>query len=56
MDREFFESLLVPQSMLRGFLGFAPTADGCRIELEFDDVAEAEELAQQLRRAAIRAA
>ena len=32
MDREFFESLLVPQSMLRGFLGFAPTADGCRIE------------------------
>ena len=33
-----------------------PKADGCRIELEFDDVAEAEELAQQLRRAAIRAA
>jgi len=32
MDREFFESLLVPQIMLRGFLGFAPTADGCRIE------------------------
>jgi hypothetical protein len=32
MDREFFESLLVPQIVLRGFLGFAPTADGCRIE------------------------
>ena len=32
MDREFFESLLVPQIMLRGFLGFSPTSDGCRIE------------------------
>ncbi len=32
MDREFFESMLVPQIMLRGFLGFAATADGCRIE------------------------
>ena len=32
LDREFFESLLVPQIMLRGFLGLAPTADGCRIE------------------------
>lgn len=32
LDREFFESLLVPQIMLRGFLGFTPTADGCRIE------------------------
>ncbi|MEO6004020.1 MAG: hypothetical protein ABIZ04_14020 [Opitutus sp.] len=32
MDREFFESLLVPQIMLRGFLGFTPTATGCRIE------------------------
>ncbi|HTO02190.1 MAG TPA: hypothetical protein VL069_00750, partial [Opitutus sp.] len=32
MDREFFESLLVPQIMLRGFLGFLPTSDGCRIE------------------------
>ncbi len=31
LDREFFESLLVPQIMLRGFLGFAPTADGCVI-------------------------
>jgi hypothetical protein len=31
MDREFFESLLVPQIMLTGFLGFSPTADGCRI-------------------------
>ncbi len=29
LDREFFESLLVPQIMLRGFLGLAPTADGC---------------------------
>jgi hypothetical protein len=32
MDREFFESLLVPQIMLRGFLGFAATTEGCRIE------------------------
>lgn len=32
LDREFFESLLVPQIMVRGFLGFVPTADGCRIE------------------------
>ena len=32
LDREFFESLLVPQIMLRGFLGLTPTADGCRIE------------------------
>ena len=32
MDREFFESLLVPQIMLRGFLGFSATSDGCRIE------------------------
>ena len=32
LDREFFESLLVPQIMLRGFLGFTPTADGCQIE------------------------
>lgn len=32
VDREFFESLLVPQIMIRGFLGFSPTAEGCRIE------------------------
>jgi hypothetical protein len=32
LDREFFESLLVPQIMLRGFLGFAPTVDGCVID------------------------
>ncbi|MEI6053207.1 MAG: glycosyl hydrolase family 65 protein, partial [Opitutaceae bacterium] len=32
LDREFFESLLVPQIMLRGFLGFSPTADGCVID------------------------
>ncbi|MBL9193150.1 MAG: hypothetical protein JNJ82_12425 [Opitutaceae bacterium] len=32
LDREFFESLLVPQVMLRGFLGFSPIAKGCRIE------------------------
>lgn len=31
LDREFFESILVPQVMLYGFLGFQPTADGCRI-------------------------
>jgi cellobiose phosphorylase len=29
---EFFESVLVPQVMLYGFLGFRPTVDGCRIE------------------------
>ncbi|HRE81265.1 MAG TPA: hypothetical protein PLN52_09470 [Opitutaceae bacterium] len=32
LDREFFESLLVPQVMLTGFLGLSPTADGCRLE------------------------
>jgi hypothetical protein len=32
LDQEFFESLLVPQIMLRGFLGFTATAAGCRIE------------------------
>ena len=32
LDREFFESLLVPQIMLRGFLGLTPTADGCVID------------------------
>jgi hypothetical protein len=28
MDREFLESVLVPQVMLYGFLGFTPTAEG----------------------------
>lgn len=32
LDREFFESILVPQVMLYGFLGLTPTADGCHIE------------------------
>ncbi len=32
LDREFFESILVPQVMLYGFLGFQPTAVGFRIE------------------------
>lgn len=32
IDREFFESLLVPQLVLDGFLGFTPTCDGCRIQ------------------------
>ncbi|MCA9263338.1 MAG: hypothetical protein KDA60_05795 [Planctomycetales bacterium] len=31
VDREFFESILVPQVMLYGFLGFQPTVDGCSI-------------------------
>jgi hypothetical protein len=32
LDKEFFESILVPQVMLYGFLGLKPTADGCEIE------------------------
>ncbi len=28
LDQEFFESVLVPQIMISGFLGFAPRADG----------------------------
>ena len=28
LDKEFFESILVPQVMLYGFLGLRPTADG----------------------------
>lgn len=32
LDREFFESVLVPQVMLYGFLGFRPTADGLAID------------------------
>lgn len=31
LDHEFFESVLVPQVMLNGFLGFHPAADGFRI-------------------------
>jgi hypothetical protein len=31
IDREFFESILVPQVMLYGFMGFKPTVDGCEI-------------------------
>ena len=31
MDSEFFESALVPQVVVNGFLGFAPTADGFKI-------------------------
>ncbi len=31
IDCEFFESVLVPQIMLRGFLGFEPTAEGCKL-------------------------
>ncbi|RLS34017.1 MAG: hypothetical protein DWH79_05865 [Planctomycetota bacterium] len=31
IDEEFMESVLVPQVMLDGFLGFEPTAEGCRI-------------------------
>lgn len=32
LDCEFFESVMVPQVMLDGFLGFAPTADGFAIK------------------------
>lgn len=32
LDKEFFESVLVPQVMLYGFMGFTPTPEGCRIE------------------------
>ena len=32
LDKEFFESAMVPQVMLYGFLGFAPRADGFKIE------------------------
>jgi hypothetical protein len=31
MDREFFESILVPQIVIDGFLGLEPTADGMRL-------------------------
>lgn len=32
LDQEFFESVLVPQVMLYGFLGFAPRGDGFKLE------------------------
>lgn len=32
LDQEFFESVMVPQIMLAGFLGFAPEPDGFRID------------------------
>ena len=32
LDREFFESILVPQVMLYGYLGLRPTTVGCAIE------------------------
>jgi hypothetical protein len=32
IDREFFESILVPQVMLYGFLGLQPTATGCTMD------------------------
>ena len=47
IDHEFFESVMVPQVMLRGFLGFQPTPTGLRItprlpsewpELEVDQI------------------
>jgi hypothetical protein len=31
LDREFYESVLVPQVMIDGFLGLQPTADGINI-------------------------
>jgi len=31
LDREFFESILVPQVMIYGFLGLHPTSDGFRL-------------------------
>jgi len=32
LDAEFFESAMVPQVMLRGFLGFTPRADGFELD------------------------
>jgi len=32
LDQEFFESALVPQIMLNGFLGFTPRADGIKLD------------------------
>lgn len=31
-DKEFFESVMVPQIILEGFLGFEPTTDGFRLD------------------------
>ena len=31
LDKEFFESILLPQVMLYGFMGWKPTAEGCEI-------------------------
>lgn len=38
IDEEFMESVLVPQVMLYGFLGFEPTAEGCRINPQLPSV------------------
>jgi len=35
LDHEFFESVLVPQAMLYGFLGFRPRLDGCLLAPNF---------------------
>jgi cellobiose phosphorylase len=32
LDREFFESVMVPQIMIYGFLGLKPTPEGCSID------------------------
>ena len=32
LDMEFFESVMVPQVMLNGFLGFTPRADGFKLD------------------------
>lgn len=32
LDQEFFESAMVPQVILRGFLGFTPMADGFKLD------------------------
>jgi hypothetical protein len=32
LDKEFFESVLMPQVMLYGFMGFQPTCDGFTID------------------------
>lgn len=37
LDQEFFESVLVPQVLLDGFLGFAPLADGFRLDPRLPD-------------------
>lgn len=37
LDHEFFESVLVPQTMIYGFLGFRPRLDGCLIAPRLPD-------------------